>query len=141
MYRIFDFRVIARIEDNARIWLPPDTIPPHERYLELYKPQERLTPIPIEDEIAELRAHGVERAVIFGADFESRYGKKVRNEAIAELVCRHPDFFVGFAGVDPWKGMQAVRDLDYACHELGLVGVNMGPWLYGLKSNDKRFYP
>jgi len=141
MVKIFDTRVIALIEENARIWLPPDTIPPHERYLELYKPQERLKPIPIEQEIAELRACGVERAVIFGSDLETRYGKKVPNEAIAELVQQHSDFFLGFAGVDPWKGMQAVRDLDYAYHELGLRGVNIGPWLYGLKPNDKRFYP
>lgn len=141
MPRVFDTRVITRIEDNAKIWLPPHTIPPHQRYLELYKPQARLTPAPAEEEIAELKAQGVERAVIFGTDVETRYGKKVRNEAIAERVRRHPDFFVGFAGVDPWKGMQAVRDLDYAYHELGLVGVNLGPWLYGLKANDKRFYP
>lgn len=141
MPRIFDTRVIALIEENARIWLPPHTIPPHERYLELYGAEQRLTPVPIEEEIRELRAQGVERAVIFGADLETRYRKKVSNESIAALVRQHPDFFVGFAGVDPWKGMRAVRDLDHACHELGLVGVNVGPWLYGLRANDKLFYP
>ena len=46
MQKIFDTRVIALIEDNAKIWIPPDTIPPHERYLELYRPVERLQPIP-----------------------------------------------------------------------------------------------
>lgn len=33
--------------------------------------------------------------------------------------------FIGFAGVDPHKGIDAVRELEHAVRDLGLKGLNL----------------
>ena len=48
---------------------------------------------------------------------------------------------MGYAGVDPHKGMQAVRDLEYAIRELGLRGLNLPCFELKLAINDARMYP
>lgn len=139
--KVFDFRVLPRIKECLGSWTPPGTIFPHQRYLEIYRMHDRVVPIPIERQIEEMHAAGVYRAVICAADNEFLYGKKTPNEIIANLQNRHPETFIGFAGVEPYKGMGAVRELDYAIRELGLKGVNMGPWIHKMLANDKRYYP
>jgi predicted TIM-barrel fold metal-dependent hydrolase len=88
-----------------------------------------------------MEENNVEKAVIFGADIETTFGSKVPNEVIANIVDKYPEKFIGFAGVDPHKGMDAVRELDRAFRELHLVGLNLAPWLHKLTANDKKFYP
>ena len=59
------------------------------------------------------------------------------------LVAKHPDRFVGSWFVDPNKGMDAVRDLERAVTELGVVAATAFPAGYfpQVPINDKRFYP
>ena len=56
--RAFDFRVLPRIKECLGSWTPPHTIVPHRRYVEMYRMEERLTPIPIEQQIQALRPDG-----------------------------------------------------------------------------------
>lgn len=84
---------------------------------------------------------GVRRAVISGKDTEVRHRRRLPNTAVADLVQRYPDRFSGFAGADPLKGMAAVRDLHFAVRELGLCGLSLEPFEYGLPPNDKKYYP
>jgi len=60
---------------------------------------------------------------------------------VAEFVQQAPDRFVGMAAVDPHKGMQALRDLEYAHHELGMKVLCLEPWLHKINSNHKLYYP
>jgi hypothetical protein len=139
--RAIDFRVVPRVKECLGAWTPPGTIRPHQRYLDLYRMRERVEPMPLEQQVAEMRAAGVERAVICAADNQTVWGRRTPNEFMAGLVEQFPDFFVAFAGADPHKGMQAVRDLDHAIRHLGLKGLNVGPWLHQMLPNDKRYYP
>jgi predicted TIM-barrel fold metal-dependent hydrolase len=139
--RVFDARVVPRIKECLGSWTPPNTIQPHLRYLDLYRMRDRVTPIDIEEQIAQMRAAGVQRAIICAADNTTTWGRKTPNEVIAQLCERYPDLFVGFAGVDPHKGMAAVREFEHAVKSLGLRGLNLGPWLQKLLPNDKRYYP
>jgi predicted TIM-barrel fold metal-dependent hydrolase len=84
---------------------------------------------------------GVTKAVIKAKDIETTYRRKLPNETVAELVRQYPDRLIGFAGVDPYKGMEAVRELEYAVRDLGLRGLAMEPFEYHLPANDRRFYP
>jgi len=36
------------------------------------------------------------------------------NDYVADIVKRYPDTFIGFASVDPWKGKEAINELDRA---------------------------
>ncbi|MDI6711007.1 MAG: amidohydrolase family protein [Thermoanaerobacterales bacterium] len=88
-----------------------------------------------------LREEGITKAVVQGRDLETTYGWKVTNDHIAEIVNKHPDMFIGFAGADPWKGMAAVREIQRAVTELGLAGVSVDPYMHQMYCNDARYYP
>jgi len=84
---------------------------------------------------------GVDVAVLTAEDAQSTMGMITPNEKVAEFVSRAPDRFVGMAAVDPHKGMQALQDLEYACHELGMKALCLEPWLHKINSNHKLYYP
>jgi uncharacterized protein len=96
---------------------------------------------PIEAFIDVLDENGIAKAVIFARDIESTHGFRIPNEAVAKLINKYPDRLIGFAGVDPHKGMAAVRETERCIRELGFVGVCLEPFLQQLYSNDKKYYP
>jgi len=63
------------------------------------------------------------------------------NERTAEIVAEFPNKFIGVARANPHKGMTGVRELERAVKELGLGGFFASPYNYGIRLNDKKFYP
>jgi len=63
------------------------------------------------------------------------------NEAVAEILKRYPDRFIGFAGFDPNTGEGSVREIEYAVKTLGFSGIKSVPSALELDLNDKAFYP
>ncbi len=63
------------------------------------------------------------------------------HEKTAEIVSQYPDRFIGVAVVDPREGMKAVRELERAVKELGLKCFYATPFRFGIRANDKKFYP
>lgn len=84
---------------------------------------------------------GARHVVLKGRDLESTYGFKVANEDVARFCERHGPRYLAYAGVDPNKGMQAVRDLEFAVCELGMRGVALPCFELKLAINDARMYP
>jgi predicted TIM-barrel fold metal-dependent hydrolase len=99
-------------------------------------------PVRTVDEMAdEFRADEV-LAVLLAFDAESGTGlPAVTNDFVAECVAAHPDAFVGFASVDPWKGRAAVAELRRAIADLGLHGLKLHPSAQAFAPNERRFYP
>ena len=93
------------------------------------------------DEMAdEFRADDV-MAVLLAWDAETASGlPPVTNDFIASCVERHPDAFLGFASVDPWKGPAAVEELTRAVRGLGLRGLKLHPSAQLFEPNDRRHY-
>src|SRR6185437_7140491 len=61
------------------------------------------------------------QAVLLGADAETTTGVPAYpNDELAAACQKHPDLFIGFAGIDPWKGDLAIRELERSVRELGL---------------------
>ncbi|MEJ7667713.1 MAG: amidohydrolase family protein [Casimicrobiaceae bacterium] len=79
--------------------------------------------------------------VVKARDNETSFGLKVANESVAAFCRTHGERYIGFAGVDPHKGMAAVRELEHAVRELGLRGLNLQCFELELAINDKRMYP
>lgn len=102
------------------------------------------TTVPVRtiDEMAdEFRADDVV-GVLLAWDAETGSGRPpTTNEFVAECVLRHPDTFLGFASVDPWKGKAAVAALRYAVQDLGLRGLKLHPGCQRFAPNDERVYP
>ena len=81
-------------------------------------------------------------AIVFAWDAETATGlPRVSNDFVAGLVRDHPDVFLGFASVDPWKGRVAIAELERAVHTLKLRGVKFQPIAQRFYPNDPQFYP
>src|SRR5215207_5062989 len=81
-------------------------------------------------------------AVLLGADAETTTGVPAYpNAELAAAIKKHPDVFIGFAGIDPWKGELAVSELERSVRELGLAGMKLHPGRQAFYPNDRRFYP
>ena len=70
-------------------------------------------------------ALGARHVVVKARDLETTFGFRIRNEDVAAFCREHGPRFIGFAGVDPHKGMTALRELEFAVTELGLRGLNL----------------
>ena len=80
--------------------------------------------------------------VIFSVDTETSTGETPdSNDYISGIVGDYPEQFIGFATVDPWKGEQAVHELERSVTELGLKGLKLHPVHQAFFPNDERFYP
>jgi uncharacterized protein len=82
-------------------------------------------------------------AVLCNSDDESVSGVPgAPNDLIGEAARRHPDVFVPFAGIDPWKGRAAIEEIR-RCHDLfGIRGVGeLNPARQRFLPNDRRHYP
>jgi predicted TIM-barrel fold metal-dependent hydrolase len=81
-------------------------------------------------------------AVLLGADAETATGvPPYPNDELAAACRAHPDVFIGFSGIDPWKGAPAVRELERSVRELGLRGVKLHPGRQAFYPHDRRFFP
>ena len=80
--------------------------------------------------------------IIFSVDTETTTGEPPdTNDYVAGIVRGHPEQFIGFASVDPWKGKAAVLELERSVNELGLKGLKLHPVHQSFFPNDPRFYP
>ena len=80
--------------------------------------------------------------VLLAWDAETATGlPPLTNDEVAGMVRRFPRQFIGFASVDPWKGVRAIDELKRAVAELGLSGAKFHPGLQAFQPNDSRFYP
>ncbi|HYY81469.1 MAG TPA: amidohydrolase family protein [Actinomycetes bacterium] len=79
-------------------------------------------------------------AVLLGWDAETATRlPRLSNDLVAEIVRRFPDRFVGFAGVDPWKGAGALREMRRAREDLGLIGYKFHPSMQAFRPDDGRW--
>ncbi len=91
--------------------------------------------------IAQMDMMGVEKAVIFNLDEETPSRLKgLPNDYYADIVKRYPERFVGIAGIDPLKGLDAYREVR-RCRDLGLRGIAVRPFMFGIPPTHPRMYP
>ena len=130
------------IDTHSQLWtkealatFPPSMLASYEQMFKGIKTFE------LEDILADMDQAGVDMTVIVAADAETTFRYKVPNDLIAEAVKRYPKRFIGFAGVDPHKGMLALEEVDRSVEELGLSGLKFLPHLHELAPNDPLMYP
>ena len=104
-------------------------------------PKMKKLSMPIENFVAQLDEMGVERAVIFNLDERTPSGLSgLPNDYYAEIVKKYPKKFIGVAGIDPLKGMDAVREIR-RCYDLGLRGIAVRPFMFGIPPHHAKMYP
>lgn len=95
--------------------------------------------IPIDFTLGAMDAAKIDRAIV--SAWWGPSGPMLSNDHVASVVAARPDRFVGLASVDLLRPMDGVRELRRAVKELGLRGLRMLPWLWGLPPNDRHYYP
>lgn len=97
----------------------------------------------IEDTRAMLAAAGVEKACMLNMVAGHQWAAALANDVIARYCRTYPEWFIGFAGIDPhMDSAAAVRELLRARQELGLVGVKFHPAYQACYPHDRRrMYP
>ena len=95
--------------------------------------------------LPEIAAYYRERSmacVVFTVDAESATGTPpVPNEEIAEAAAENPDVIIPFAGVDPFKGKAAVRQIRLLVEEFGVKGFKFHPNIQAFHPNGRMAYP
>jgi len=95
-----------------------------------------------EDEMADEYRSQQLMAVVLGWDDRTVSGRPaISNDWLAALQRRHPDVFICFGGVDPWRGREAIQEAERAVRELGLRGFKFQQAAQRFFPSDRRFYP
>lgn len=95
----------------------------------------------LEEYLATYERAGARHVVVKAKDVETTFGLKTSNEDVAEFCRQQGGRYIGFAGVDPHKGITAIRELVHAVRELGLRGLNLQCFEHKLHINDKKMFP
>lgn len=62
-------------------------------------------------------------------------------EVVADACAKYPKRFKGLVGIDPYMGMDGVRQLEHAVKDLGFIGAHLYPHWYDLAPNHAKYYP
>ena len=89
----------------------------------LFKFHERARSQPIEDIVRDMEAQNVVKGVITSRDAETTYGIASGNKGVIPFLEQYPDRFIGMAGLDPHKGMDAIDELGLMVETHGFRGA------------------
>ena len=112
--------------------------------IQVRMPEEMRGGVSVEDYLGRMDRAGIERSLLIAVragDINVRGGFELPYERVAEVCHEYPDRFSGLAGIDPFRGMQQVYDLEHAVRELGFVGAHLYPHWCGLAPDDAKYYP
>ncbi len=62
-------------------------------------------------------------------------------QVVADAVQQHPEKFSGLIGIDPFMGMDGVRELEHAVKDMGFIGAHLYPHWFELAPDHARYYP
>ncbi len=94
--------------------------------------------------IAKMDRAGIDRSLIVAVragDMRVKGSFEIPYERVFEVCKKNPDRFSGLAGVDPYRGMQGLRDLQRAVKDYGFVGAHLYPHWFGLAPDHAKYYP
>ena len=100
--------------------------------------------IPVSAYLRKMDEAGIERSLLIAVragDLNVAGSFELPYERVARVCARYPDRFSGLAGVDPFRGMQGLRDLQHGINDLGFVGAHLYPHWFGLAPDHARYYP
>jgi len=114
-----------------------------------FKEQIRMDPlvrdgVPIPDYIRKMDRAGIERSLLIAVragDLKIQESFELPYERVYQICQEYPERFSGLAGVDPFRGMQGLRDLEDAVKNLNFVGAHLYPHWFGLAPDHAKYYP
>ena len=106
--------------------------------------KELMNGLSLENTITRMDSAGIDHAFLIAAK-SGRPGLPgcyhMPPEIVANAVKRHPNKFSGIIGIDPFTGMQGVRELEIAVNDMGFIGAHLYPHWFELPPNHAKYYP
>ena len=87
---------------------------------------------------------GVERSLLIAVragDIRVPESFEIPYSRVHEICQEHPDRFSGLAGIDPFRGMAGLKDLEEAVNDMGFVGAHLYPHWCELPPDHAKYYP
>ena len=87
---------------------------------------------------------GIERSLLIAVragDLRVPHSFEIPYADVVEICVAHPERFSGLAGVDPFRGVAGLAELEQAVHEYGFVGAHLYPHWFDLAPDDAKYYP
>ena len=100
--------------------------------------------VPIPAYLKKMDRAGIDRALLAAAragDSRERDSAEVPYARVHAVCRRYPARFSGLAGIDPFRGMAGLRELEHAVRELGFVGAHLYPHHFELAPDHAKYYP
>ncbi len=107
-------------------------------------PEDMRGGVTIENYLQRMDRAGIERSLLIAVragDLRVKGSFEIPYERVYEICRQHPDRFSGLAGVDPFRGMQGLRDLEMAVKDYGFVGAHLYPHWFELAPDHAKYYP
>lgn len=119
--------------------------PEQAAVIEWWHMEERWKGNPVDEFVSILDEAGVEKVVVPAAQIRSIQSQNMfwdfSVEEIAEVVAKRPDRIAGLYGINPFKRMGGVRELESAVKEHGFVGAHLHPYGFERPINHRDYYP
>jgi len=139
---IIDFRLFPPVSEHMDLEEAMESLMKGymRRYAGKYGNIEAVIEIKTADIVRSMNESGVDKAVM---QAEWAFGDYRRqNDAVFRIVRAYPDKFVaGFLCLNPLEEDDMAAVVEREVKERGFRGVNLQPFAYRLRCNDKRFYP
>lgn len=107
-------------------------------------PEEMRGGVSTSDYVKKMDLAGIERSLLIAVragEFGNRGSFEIPYEDVYEECKAYPDRFSGLAGVDPFRGMSGLRELEFAVKELGFVGAHLYPHWFKTAPDAAIYYP
>jgi predicted TIM-barrel fold metal-dependent hydrolase len=100
--------------------------------------------VTIDEYLLKMDRAGIERSLLIAVragDINKRGGFEIPYERVYGVCQQYPDRFSGLAGLDPFRGMAGLRDLEQAVREYHFVGAHLYPHWCELPPDHAKYYP
>ena len=101
-------------------------------------------PISLDDQVSQMDQAGITAALLVATKV-GRAGLPgswhVDPAVVLEATKKYPKRFFGLMGIDPFAGMNGVKELERYVVDHGFVGAHVIPHWFGLSPDDERLFP
>ena len=107
-------------------------------------PKEMRGGVTIDQYLDKMDLAGIERSLLIAVragDIRVPESFEIPYSRVYEICQEHPARFSGLAGIDPFRGMTGLRDLEEAVNDMGFVGAHLYPHWCELPPDHAKYYP